>query len=535
MIALLIRRHLVALTAWTLGLLALVAVTVPSYRQTYPDLASRAVLVEQLQSTRGSTVLYGALPDPGTLGQLFAWETGSYVILLAAVMALLLGVSLTRGEEDAGTLELVRAVGVRPQAPLRAALVVLLLACAGVGAGSAAVLVAQSTTTEELTVAGGVAFGAVTFLASFCVGVWAVICAHLRPDARSARTWTFTGLAVAFAARVAADTEDGWWAGTLQWISPFGWRTVVAPYTDDRFWALVPLAAVCVALAVLAVDLGRRRELGSALLAGGTRSDRGLLVRGPDGWAWVSLRGAVLGWTVAVGATAALFGSMADGLVTTLTDDEALRALLESSAGGGDPVALYFGLLGVFVTLLVMICGVLLVLRWRTEEFTGRLVNELATGVRRWRSLLARVVVAAVVPGGLLVLGGAVMGLFGRVLLDGGDPLALALAGTVGDAPGVMAAVALAALLVAVVPRWASLVWVVVAWSGFVVLFEGLVDLPGWAVDLSLLGHTPGVGPDGLPDWSTWAGAVPLGLTVTAVAAVCVAGVLVGRRDLRLG
>ena len=535
MIALLLRRHRVRLTGWVLGLLALVAVTVPSYRQTYPDLASRAVLVDRMQATQGSTVLYGRLPDPGTLGQLFAWETGSYVVLLAAVMALLLGVGLTRAEEDAGTLELVRAVGVPVGRPLTAALTVLGLACLAVGGGSTGILLAQRASTHELTVAGGVAFGAVTVLASCCVGVWAVICAQLRPDARSARAWAFTGMVVAFAARVGADFGDGWWADALRWAGSFGWKSLVAPYTEDRFEALAPMAGVCLALGGVTVALARRRELGASLLAGGTRTGRGLPVRGAGSWAWISVRGSLLGWAAALLGTAALFGSMTDGLVTTLADDAALRALVEASAGTTDPVALYFNLLGVLVALLAMTCGIVLVLRWRAEESSGRLVNELGAGVRRRRSLLARVLVAATASVGLLALGGLLMGLIGRAQLDGGDPVAHALAGTVGDAPGVLAAVALAALLVAAAPRWASLVWVPVAWSGFVVLLGGMVDLPAWAPDVSLLGHAPGFTDDGSPGWSAWAGAATLGLLAGALAAALAAGVLVGRRDLRLG
>lgn len=535
MIRLLLWRHRIALLAWILSLLALVAITAPSYQATYgDDPASRTILVDQLQATQGTKVLYGELADPGTLGQLFAWETGSYIIILAAVMAVLLGVAMTRGEEDAGTLELVRSVGVRPGVPLGAAFAVLTLACAGVGGGSAVILVAQAAAISELTVAGGLAFGAVAFLASLCCGLWAVICAQLRPDARSARGLAFVAVAIGFAERVVADFGDGWWADALQWLTPFGWKAVVGPYGSDRFWALLPIALVCLAFGAIAVALAGHREVGSAVLGQSGGSGRRLAVRTPEGWAWHSARGLVIGWTVAVLGTAGLFGSMTDGLVTVIETDPATGELISQLGGPEDPVGAYFAFLGTFVALLVMVCGAALMLRFRGEETSGRLVHELAVGVRRWRSLLARSVVAVVVSVALLMAAGVVMGLIGRAQLDGGDPLALALAGTVGELPGVFAVIGIAAVLVGLAPRWAGLIWAVVAWSGFTVLFGGLVDLPDWLLDLSLLGHTPGTGA-GSPDWGAWIGMVPAGLIAGAAVATTAAAMLVGRRDLRLG
>ena len=304
---LLVRRHRISLLAWILGLLVLVSITAPSYEATYGDPQSRAVLVDQMQSTQGSTVLYGRLPDPGSLGQLFAWETGSYIVILAAVMAVILGIAFTRGEEDSGRPEVVRATGVRPGAPLGAALLVLTLACAAVGGGSAAILTAQSTTIDELTVAGGLAYGAVAFLAALSLGLWAIICAQLRPDARSARSLAFVALAVGFAERVFADFGDGWWAEALQWLTPFGWKTVVAPYTQDRFWALLPLAGLCAVFAGVGVALSRRRELRGSVLGSVAGRARAIRVATPERWAWLCTRSSLIGWAVAILGTAALF------------------------------------------------------------------------------------------------------------------------------------------------------------------------------------------------------------------------------------
>lgn len=537
MIRLLLRRHRTALVCWTLGLLALVAVTVPSYEATYGDAQARAVLVAQLQDTAALTLLYGPLPDPGTLGQLFAWETGTYVILLAGVMAVLLGVALTRGEEDAGATELVRSVGVAPRTPLLAALAVLSLACLLVAGGTAAILGAQSLTTEELTLTGSLGYTAVLLLSSLTVGMLAVVAAQLREDRRPARGLALMALALLLVVRIVADETGATW---LRWLTPFGWRDLVAPWTEDRLWTLAPMALVVLALAGAAVLLGTRRELGSAWLAASGRSDRRLPVGrllGPTlGWAWREARSSVVGWSVAVLGTAALFGSMTGGLVATLERDRTTAELLARMGGEvDDPVGMFFSFLGVFVMLLVLVCGVALTLRWRGEEASGRLVGELASGVPRRRSLLARALVAGAVVSALTVGSGLLMGLVGRAQLTEVDPLPQALAATLGDLPGLLAAVGLAALLSAVAPRWVGVVWAAVVASGFLVLFGGLVDVPRRVVDLALLGQGPSTPLHGAPDWTAWLTGPALVLGLVAAATLALAGLLVGRRDLRLG
>lgn len=110
-LALLARRYWWRGAAWAVPLWGLVAATAPSYRDTYPSLASRSSLIEAMRATPGTRLLYGILPRPGRLGQLLAWETGTYLLVCTALMAILLTCQMMRGDEERGLAELARATG----------------------------------------------------------------------------------------------------------------------------------------------------------------------------------------------------------------------------------------------------------------------------------------------------------------------------------------------------------------------------------------------------------------------------------------
>lgn len=549
-VRLLLRRHQVALGAWVTGLLALAAMTVPAYATTYGSGNSRAALVATLEANAALRMMYGRLQG-SSLGELFVWETGSYLVVLACLMALLLGVSMTRGEEDAGRVELLRSTGIRPGTPLVAAVIVLSSACLVVGMGAGAILIGQSFVYDELTVRGGFLFGAVVTLAALATGVVAVLAAQLRGDARSARSLAFGVLAAFFLLRVVADSTGWSW---LSWLTPLGWRDLVRPYTDDVSWVVGVLTITVIAAGWIVLRIARKREVGSALWereAGGHKrlhlagtSSAGL--PGVWSWAWLASRATVLGWTVAVLGLAALFGAMAGPFVSLVEDDAATRALMEQMSRDAPQSvpAMFFGFIASFLALLVMIAAVVLTLRWRAEESSGHVVHELCTGVRRWSSLAARVLVATAC-GVFLILGaGAVLGVVGRSQLEnhetshlsdaGGPALEWAVAAMMGHVPGLIAAVAIAALITAAAPRLTGLVWVVVVFSGVALYLGELLSMPEWLMDLGLLGHAPDLPATGWPHWDAWVWGWPLGLAVFGTLGIIAALVLIPRRDLHL-
>lgn len=525
--AVLARRNRVMLLAWTAGVLALVAVTVPSYAATYPSLATRASLVAELQANVATKVLYGRLPSPGTLGQLAVWETGTYVTLLVAVLGVLLGVRLGRGEESSGHSEVVRSVGAGRLAPVASALLVLAVTFAVIGGGVGAVLAWQSRSTPEVSVTGAWHFGAVVLLVGLGFGVSTMLLGQVLLTPTLARSAGWVLLGVDFVLRVLPDFGT---APGLRWLSWLGLSHLVGPFTHDRTLPVVVGAVAVCGLAVVTVVLEGRRELGSGFVALSSGSSQTLSVSGPVALGWRLRRSGWLGWAAATAAVAGLFGGMSHGLVALLVDDPSSTDMLSSVTGVMEPVRGYFTFTVIFVALIPLLHAVSHTLVAAADERTGRLDAALAVGLRRWSPLAAQTGLAAARALGLVLVAAGVQAGTTWLAGSGEDAVGWAFWSVVATMPGIVAAVGLTALLIGTLPRFASAAWLLVAWSLFAVSFGQLVGLPDWARSASLLSQTPDL--IGQPVGETLGTISFVILVATAVAATAAGLGAVARRDI---
>lgn len=200
--ALMIRTNRGFLLGWSIGVIALVVITIPGYAASYPSLASRGPLVEQLRATQATKVLYGVLPLPGTLGELAQWETGTYVMLLLSTMGLLLAVRLGRGLEQSGAAEIIRAAGTGRLAPVAASYLVQAAIFATIGSAIAVDMIVQSRLTPEVTIVGGLTFAATFPLVGLGIGIATSILGEVFPDRTSTRRAAWVFVAVEFGLRV---------------------------------------------------------------------------------------------------------------------------------------------------------------------------------------------------------------------------------------------------------------------------------------------------------------------------------------------
>lgn len=521
---LLVRAHGLWIAVWALLLGAMTAWGLPAYADTLATPEARAAAVDRARGQVATQLLYGELPPPGTPAQMFTWEMGTAVVVLAAVCGVLLTVRVTRAAEADGMLELVRTSGVSPRRVAItqwAVIVAAALACAS-AVGAALALVRRE---DGVDLAGSVAFAAVVALTFLLLAGLTGVATEVFASPAAARSAGFAALGVAFAMRAVGDVQGWSW---LADVSPLGLRGAVEPFTNDAPLPLLVAAAVAAVLLATALVATLSREYGASLLRPAPRSARRLPVRSPAGLTWCLARGGVLAWALSLAATGALLAGMGDGVIEAARSGDLEGGVLGSALADGDPVASYFAYLGTLVGCVIAVQALLAVSRAARDERSG--IDEVvrATGRSRWSSLA---VASGLALTGTLATALAAAGAAALVapqVVEGADGSVAwsAFRSLIGQWPGLVALTGIAALVVGIAPRRAWVMWIPYAVSALLALYGALLSIPQWAIDASVFGHAPDAG----------LASVGQGLLlVVGVAALALAMLAVNRRDLTPG
>jgi len=495
LLRLMLHRHRVLITSWLVLLVAVTGATVSAYQSTYPTAEQRRTATDLAQHSAATTLMYGNLADPGTPALMFTWEIGAIATILAAIMAVLVAISLTRAAEDDGTLELVRTTGIDARVPLRCALLMLAGVAATLALGCTGGLGLAAGHVDAVTWPGAAAFGTVVGLTFLIVGMVTVVLAQVAATAGSARLLGFAVVGAAFGIRALADTRHVGW---LNWLTPLGLRATVRPFAENRWWPLATYLVVVAALAWFAAFLAGRREYGAGLIRRRDSRSTRLNIRSSLGLTARLARRPVLTWTVGVACLGTLFSAMGSGVVHQSQQGD-LGGFLGSQLGGGNPVAGYFGYCGTVVGMAVTAFAVLSVLRARQDELGGLTDHILATGARRWKPLASQVAVTAVGTLIILVVTGALSALIAPTVINGPDVAIRAFTYTIGQWPSAMVAAGWTALLIGLWPRLTGLAWLPLIAGGLLALLGQLLGIPQSVRDLGVFQHVPDVaapGPD---------------------------------------
>ena len=225
-----LRTHRFFLLAWLTPLTLFFASMPSAYSNSYTDAESLAKVREQMSNSFGLVVIYGKIPEPFNYATWTVWETTSWGFILAAIMGLLLGSSVSRGLEESGQAELLQSNGLSTGELRRAALTVTILTSVLWGVLVAVSLWANSGISNDFTASGSLLTGYSAFLLTCFFGLLAILAGEAFGSVRAARQASLLVLLVSFGVRIVADVYDRPW---LHWLTPFGWIRVVKPYQHD--------------------------------------------------------------------------------------------------------------------------------------------------------------------------------------------------------------------------------------------------------------------------------------------------------------
>lgn len=510
-----VRRDRVMVPLWVAVFVVMAAVSADATVGLYPDPASRVRAAEAINGTPSLVALYGRIYDVTSLGAIAMIKMGGIGSALLSVVAFTLVIRHTRAEEETGRLELLAGGVLGASASLTSALVVAVTAAVATGAVTAGALVLTG-----LPVSGSVAFGlAWTATGVAFAGVGAVA-AQLTASARAARGLAAAALGLAYLLRALGDSRGVVW---LSWASPLGWGQQVRPFAGDR-WSvslvLLVFAGVCVVAAHL---LGRRRDLGAGLVqdrpgpaAASPRLGSALAL------AWRLERGLLLAWAAGFAVLGAVLGNIAVNVEDMLDSPQSRDMILTLGGVSGLQDAFIAAELG-FMAVVGTAFGIQAVLRMQAEETSLRLEEVLATGTSRTRWMLGHASVAVVGPLLLALVSGVAVGVTDAAQTGEPRDVGRVLAGALVQLPAVWVVVGLVVAAYGLTPRMTPVGWAALVL--FLLLGElgPLLQLPGWALDLSPYGHVPR-----LPGGDVRL--VPLLWLVSLAAALVIGGLVTFRR-----
>ncbi|MFC5182398.1 ABC transporter permease [Actinomadura harenae] len=516
-----LRRDRIMLPVWIYLIVIMAASTVSSTKGLYPDVASRAQLASNTNSTPALVALYGRVYDPTSLGAVSMLKLNVLGAIAAAALSIVLVVRHTRADEESGRQELVGATAVGRRAPLTSALTVMLSTNL-----TLAVLCALGLTIAGLPVAGSAAAGLAWGGVGVVFGAIAAVVAQLTAHARTATGYSFAALGAFYLIRALGDASGSGGPRWLSWLSPIGWGQQFRPYAGNRWWVLLIMVAFAGVTTVVAYSLVSRRDLGAGILPdreGPARAAPGL--RGAVSLWWRLQRGSVLGWTIAFVVLGAALGGIASNVGNMVGSQQAHDFITKLGGEKGITDA-FLATDMVFASIFAAAFGVQAIGRLRAEETGQRAEPVLATAVSRWRWAAGPVLIALLGGAVMLLLTGLTSGAVYAMQSGDGAQLGRLAGAALVQIPAAWVVVGVVVLGYGLVPRFTSLGWAVLVVFLLIGEMGPLLRLPQWAMNLSPFAHTPK-----LPG-TTWS-ATPL-LWMLAIAAALVGAGLWAfrRRDL---
>ncbi|UQU66871.1 hypothetical protein COUCH_11625 [Couchioplanes caeruleus] len=462
---------------WIIALAASMTGTAAAVAGLYDTPAKIRTYAEAVTAGSALAAINGHVEGIDSLGGVIQDEFG----FLASFLLPLLGIGVvagsTRREEESGRLETILGGRIARHQPTLAALMV---AASAVLVTS--ILFAAGLVLLEVPVSGAILYSAALGALAFVFAGLAALLAQLVLHTRGIYTWSLIVLAAAYVLRGVGDTTLGW----LTWLSPLGWAEKTAPFDDQRWWVLVVPAVAGLASGGAAVRLAARRDVGSALLRGGSGPARAAR-RGPVGFAaWIH-RPAIAGWLAGGILLTAMMGSLSQQFLDAMAGNPALAEAI--GIRGGRPLDGFIAVTQLYLAIIGTGYVIQAIGTLRTEEAEGRLETRLAGTLSRLRWLAAHSVIIAA--GLILIVVGssAVLALSTAWSLGNTDEFTTTMAAGLAYLPSELVPAGLALVLFGLWPRGIGLAWAGYALATFISILGPGLELAQWVLDLAPATH----------------------------------------------
>lgn len=517
-----LRINYAFLIAWLLPLWSLPIIFTPAYKSYYPNIEDRQGLISGMQINLGMRALYGKIYDPGTLGQLLAWESAGWLMILSAVMSVLLTFRCYRKPESSSLGELPRATGLSRLDIAVGTLILVAGTSALLGVGLTGVLLALNAAYGEIPADGAVVYGLSIALSTLGSAVLAAA-VSLLVRANHARV-SLLLVGVGYISRALADVQG---IDFFRWITPLGWFGLTRPFTDNRLWVLGICFLATVALAVVWLVGERSREYGVGILPVRERSAPSPR-RISSPWRLRRLldQGFRRTWLGTAFVISLFMASLSASMDDLLSEDEATGQIFKQMFGDMNLEIAFLTYMAEFMGIIVAVAAVSMTIRLRREERDRHVDLMRAQGIRRelpmqLQAASAITFIAEVV---VAMAAGSALGVCAQSK-HSGQVWDVAATANAAQAAPMLALAGVTALLIGLWPKQAWVSWVPIIYSAVVSIIAPLFKAPEWLLKTSAFGHTIYAGDTS--SWPSWTALVVIGM-----AAFLMAGVFAGKREV---
>lgn len=502
-----LRRDWLKLSVWLLSLVGLMVGYAAGIGTIFPDKAARDSLVATLR-TPAMVAFLGYFPKQVAMTDavMFSGEMLVFMCLFYGLASLLIGISATRGAEEAGLVELLQAKNVGRHAFLMAGflevLVFDLTALVLVGGGLTAVQMAGADPSGNwLTATMPAAFG-------LLFGIVGLLGAQVLTEARGAAAGTIAILGLSYLVRMVVDVSRP----SANWWSPFGWVERGGAYYENNWWPLGLFLISGVGLLGGAFIASARRDLGAGLLTVRRGRVKSRFLRGPLTTLIKTDSRSFWGWLVGAAVIGGMYGSIFNTLAAMVDSNPLIKQILGSQArrqADNQVVVTFMATLSIVLTTIAVIRALFLANRLERDGQLGYLELFAAKPLSRGRLLATYLGYATI--NGWLTLGAGIFGLYLGNVAVLAQPVAAKYFWRMFCAYSVtvLLFVALAALLLAFAPKWRQLL-LAYAGIGFVMMyFRNIFRLSDQAIKFVPYGWLKNVPLHAL-DWSVLGGMIVL-------------------------
>lgn len=491
--AFIFRQYRFKILVWLIGLMGITLSVAAAYPSIYKDEQSR-----QAASLTMENPAMVAMFGPGyemedylhSVGAMFANEMLLFTAIAVAVMSILLVGRATRGDEEDGRIEMIRALSVGRLSYASAVMIVIvstnILLAILIGIGLALLGL------EGVGIEGAFLYGSILGVTGLLFGATTAVFAQLTETSRGTTMFSFMVLIIAYFIRAIGDVSSE----ALSWVSPLGWTVRTRVFIDNDWWPVVISLVVAIVFGVVAFYLHSIRDLGAGFIAARKgKTHASPFLQTSFGLALRLQRTNIIAWIIGLFILSSSFGAILGDLELYFADIELMQAFIEAESDY-TMTEQFITLLMAIMSLISLVPAVMVVLKVKGEETKNLTENYYTRAISRTRVLGSHFLLAVVVS--FIMQSLVALGLWsiGEAVMDEALSFGTTFASAYVYLPAIWVVVGLGIGLIGIIPKFTGMIWLYIVYCFIVVYLGDLLDFPKWMNSLSVFEYIPQIPSD---------------------------------------